>query len=720
MAVSLATVTTGYLSGAVAETVEGLQGILQHAQNFMSYQGAPSAKSVIDIVMEGGKISIYADLHNAPSKEDMQKYTNSLGNDPGAPAVPGSNEKGHGGTAGFHSDAKVGLLGGKVRQQRRAPPPSRSHAHASRQAAGMFMLAFPLTSGMSGYMAKKPLIQGVGAGQVKYAGKKAVNIVVYCQRTNAMDEDAGAYETFIPKEEAEQIDPAHYEHAVKWLDGFLRSVGTSLKGAFAATFDKLKDTNGLCVHYHELQDHGFATQAFEDGVTNDIVINVDPPLRLSHEIAKQFDVNALNGRQFRINGQVVDLKPLCPTAQPKIFGPFTVTVPGGTVSVTLYSNDHVDIADGAIICKFGDLLLSEHIQDDGLASIRMTLKPGARFSGNTGFTMTNRGALTPAFLNMVLAAAGKKDTMNMSASQLALQLPQRLREFVKETCELDAAQGFGRDWLRMLFGLQHAYIVVDVGHKFTTNSFKTGLFDPLAASHAILEKALIPLWIARCDALPSNYKAQLDAFRKAKKAEKAAKMDSNKKAKSAKVAAQLGAAGGAAGGDGEVQPSGRTVRAAAVAAKKRLVEDDTQPMPEPPPPPPRAPKRAKTAAGAAAPGNPLALAQPAGDAALRAENDRLKAQLAAHTAPAALTAPTAALAAENERLRARLAALEAPAPARATPAQLERLKAREAALAARVAALEAQLQAAGIPPTNTGVLALTNGAGVAGEHIMIE
>ena len=115
MAVSLATLTTAYLAGAVAETVEGLQGILQHLQNFMSYQGQPSAKDAISIVMEGGTISIYADLHNAPSKEDMKKYTNSLGNDPGAPVFAGSNEKGHGGTAGFHSDAKVGLLGGKVR-----------------------------------------------------------------------------------------------------------------------------------------------------------------------------------------------------------------------------------------------------------------------------------------------------------------------------------------------------------------------------------------------------------------------------------------------------------------------------------------------------------------------------------------------------------------------------------------------------------------------------
>ena len=735
MAVSLATLTTAYLAGAVAETVEGLQGILQHLQNFMSYQGQPSAKDAINIVMEGGTISIYADLHNAPSKKDMQKYTNSLGNDPGAPVVAGSNEKGHGGTAGFHSDAKVGLLGGKVRTAAargelhkaaafalasaapathaalHAPP--RSDAHAScAQAADKYMLAFPLTSGMSEYMAKKPLILGVGAGQIKHQGKDAVNIIVYCQRTNALEDGAGKYETFIPEEEELNIDPAHYEHALKWLNGFLRSVGTSLEGAFAATFDKLKDTNGLCVHYHALQDHGFATQPFEDGVANDIVINVTPPLRLSHEIAKQFDVNALNGRQFRINGQVVDLRPLCPTAQPVIFGPFPVTVPGGMVNVTLHSNDDVDIADGAIVCKFGDLLLSDHILDDGLATIRTALQPGARFSGNSGFTMTNRSALTPGFLQMVLAAAGKKVEPGRSATQMATQLPQRLRDFVKEICELDNAQRTGLDWLRMLFGLQHAYIVVDVGRKFTTNSFKTGLFDPLAASHAILEKALIPLWIARCDALPANYAAQLAAFRKAK-ADKAAKAAEHhdKKAKAAKAAAQLGAtggaAGGAAGGDGAAQPGGRTVRAAAAAAKKRLGEDDTQPMPEPPPPPLRAPKRAKTAGGAAAPGNALALSQPAADAAaLRAENDRLKAQLAA-------------LAAENARLRARLAALEGPAAARATPAQLQRAASREAALAARVAALEAQLQAAGIPPTNTGVLALTNG-GAAEAITMLE
>jgi hypothetical protein len=116
----------------------------------------------------------------------------------------------------------------------------------------------------------------------------------------------------------------------------------------------------------ELQDHGFATQTFTDGLTNDIFIKptvvpgepVLKPVRLSEEISDQFDVSALQGRQFRINGQVVDLRPLCPTAQPLLAGGIEAKLPDGkSAKISVYSNADVKlpIDFGAIVWKLGPL-----------------------------------------------------------------------------------------------------------------------------------------------------------------------------------------------------------------------------------------------------------------------------------------------------------------------------------------------------------------------------
>ena len=628
MAVALATIASGYLHGAVAETVADWEGVWQHLQNLLQNGSQPSAVKFLDVDMDpaGRSMSIYADLHNAPTKEDVQKYTNSLGNPPDMVVTPGSNQKGHGGTAAFHADAKVGVLGAK--------------------AGELYMLALPQTSGMVAYMKVEPLEQGKGADKAVYNGDKTINFVLYATRTNALTEAVGEYScewSSVPDAEKPLLDRGHYILALEWLDGFLRSVGSSLKAACAAAFDKLTDTNGLCVHYLVLQDRGFATQTFTDGVINDIVIAKagKPPLRLSHAIARSFDITALAGRQFRINGQLVDMQPLCPTSQPKVFGPISVQVPGGVVDVTVYSNKQVNIPDAAIVCKLGPLLLPEHCVNDRSASIHSMLNSqGARFwSKRDGRGVVDRpkGVLKPPFLPLILYSAGVKPADSGAAQGMPWP---KLCDFVKDVCKYDSGHGDGLDFFRFVFGMKDAYMVVDTGSKFTTNNMKTGLFDRQSATSTILAAALPAVWIGMVDNnVPADYKAKMATFLAGQEqaakaaADRAAAIAANKAAKAAAKPSAVTCHGGAAsssgaGAGGAAEPLGRGVkRKAAIVASKRLAE-------------PKVP--AASAFGSPFPthltGGPLGGSTPAAKvpyAALKAAHDALEAEnkrLKAHNA----------------------------------------------------------------------------------------
>lgn len=614
--------------GAVAGTVnKRFGGVAQHVQNLLTYGDQPSALDFIDMEMDelARTLSIYADLANAPSKLDVMKYCNSLGNPPDMVVTPGSNQKGHGGTAGFHADAKVGLLGAK--------------------AGGLYMLGLPQTSGMASYMKVKPL----QLGQAVHNGVSTINLVVFATR----DESTGKYTVFIPDFEQQKplFDDAHYEKATKWTDAFLKSVGSSLDAAFTAVFDKLRDTNGICVHYLVLQDHGFATQTFPDGVTKDIVIAKpgEEPLRLSHELSNLFDLHSLHGRRFRINGQIVDMAPLCPTAQKKLFGPIRVVLPeaSGTIMVTAYSNDKVDIPGGSIIPKLGPLLLPEHPLDDSLAAVRNMLSVGARFSGPGG--VVDKGQLALQFLNFVLQAIGKTVTSESAGHEV---LGQKLCTLVKDVFECDAALPLqhrrGLDFLRFVFGVNQAFLVVDIGNKLTTNPTKTGLSEPMSATNRIMAASLLPVWIglSETENLPPDLKERLSSFRLAKKdkADKAAVTKATNAAKVAKSSSAAGAGGsGAAAGAGTPGPgaagvgaagagpepaSGRGKRKAAVEASKRLKELDMPPVADNDFTPPRA----KRTPGASPEAGGLAMATPATaprvtNAVLVAENGRLKAEI---------------------------------------------------------------------------------------------
>ena len=637
MAARQSRVLAGYLTHAVADTVETFGGLSQHAQNLLFYGSAPSAKHFIDFAMDEpqGSLSVFADLHNAPSVEDVRKYIGSLGNKVGMAVTPGSNEKGHGGKAGFHADAKVAVLGAK--------------------AGDRYTLGFPQTIGMVEYMGKHPLKL-----QQTYDGTVALDIVVFARRDNSMDKDHGLYSPVYLAEE-EPLE-AFYDYTLKWLDGFLNSVGSSLSKAFAAAFDNLKDTNGLCVHYIVLQDHGFATQTFTEGVSKDIIIKAtaepgepEPPLvRLSHELSDQFDVHALGGRQFRINGEVVDVRPLCPTAQPLLAGGIAAKLPdGGSVDVAVYSNAtrQVPIDPRTIVWKLGCLLLPEVHKDAGLEAVRFALANDARFSGSgsgvkAGVVDRARGVVTPYFLKVLLDAAGVQSTGPGAPKELPWPA---LRQFVKDVNELDAEQrGHGLNFFRIVFGLDDAFLVVNVGRHFPTNNNKTGLFDPMKESKKVMT-ALPDIWTALAENLPDDCREVLSEFQERRDkaaAEKAAKTAAAKAAKA--EAAELAAKGGAAAAkparlvrgviaDDEAaagdEGSGRGKRKAAIKATTQLaggsmrddVLDDFVPL--------RPKKKSKPAKSKAPPAAP----------ALVAENVQLKARVSA-------------LEHENASLRAKLVA----------------------------------------------------------------
>ena len=622
----LTRVFAGYLTHAVADTVESFGGLSQHAQNLLFYGSAPSAKHFIDFEMDETTraLSVFADLHNAPSAEDVRKYIGTLGNKVGMTVTPGSNEKGHGGKAGFHADAKVAVLGAK--------------------AGDLYMLGFPQTTGMVEYMSKHPLKL-----QETFDGSLAVDIVIFARRENALDEAAGTYGAQYLAEE----DPveAFYDFTLKWLDGYLKSVGSSLSAAFAAAFDKLKDTNGMCVHYIVLQDHGFATQTFAEGVKKDIVIEATaapgepkaPLLRLSHELSDQFDLNALGGRQFRINGEVVDMRPLCPTARPVLAGGIAAKLPdGGAADVTVYGNADLKLPldPGTVAWKLGSILLPEVHKDAGLEAIRSALTHNARFAGDRGVLVDRpRGVVTPWFLKLLLDAAG----VASSGPGAPKELPwPALRQFVKDVNEVDAAQkGAGLNIFRVVFGLDDAFMVVDVGRHFPTNNNKTGLFDPMKESKKVMT-ALPEIWTALAANLPEDCQRFMSEFQERRNkaaADKATKAAAAKAAKSeaAEQAAKDGGAAatparavdnaedGAAAGDEE--HSGRGKRKAAVKATQLLAGalDDDEDVPK---------KKSK----------------PAGKSKASAQKSATSSRVAE------LEARVTALEQENESLRAKLVA----------------------------------------------------------------
>ena len=616
-------VYSSYLEEAVALTVEGFGGVSQHLQNLLWYRDTPSAVKFLDVELQAGRVSIWADLHNAPSWEDVRKYVGSLGNKPGAVVAPGANQMGHGGKAGFQADAKVGVLGAK--------------------AGDLYMLGFPLTSGMREYMKANPLKLGVGAHAKVYDGDEALDPVVFLKRVNGMDKANGIYDKDFPQDVAAVVDKAHYLFSLDWLDDFLKSVGSSLPDVYAAAFDKLKGVNGLCIHYLVQKDGGFVNQTFSDGpgVLNDIVIPAtmagEPPLRLSHEISDQFDCNALLGRVFRINGQVLDMRPLCPTAQPVIKDCIPLTLADGKViKIAVHSNADVavPIDCGAVVWKLGGLLLPEVNKDLNLEAVRGMLNNDARFPK---LVDKKRGAVSRDFLKALLHAA--------SAAPAGNDLPwQTLRTFVKDVSELDTEQSAqGLKFLRHVFGLDYSFLVADIGTAFTTNNNKTGVNDSKAETKKVMQ-ALPDIWMALASNLPKDYEAVLSDFRARREAAHAASKAAKAKdaaaaaaaaAEKAAAAAAAAAPGGGAGGDGGEQPLGRAKRKAAVQAVALMAGVDNDDAPElipPPPPPPKKPK-AKPAASASAAAHPALLAENNGlkarVAALEAEVASLKAQLAA-------------------------------------------------------------------------------------------
>ena len=267
--------------------------------------------------------------------------------------------------------------------------------------------------------------------------------------------------------------------------------------------------------------------------------------------------------------------------------------------------------------------------------MRFALFNDARFSGagygsKGGLVDRAKGVLTPYFLQLLLQAAG----IPASGPGAPTTLPwEDLRAFIKKINELDADQkGQGLEFLRLVFGLDYAYLVVDAGRHFPTNPNKTGVNDPVKESKKVMT-ALPAIWTALAKNLPADYQKVLDDFeakQEKEAADKAAKAATAKAAKDAK-AAQLSLGGGAAGGgaagrlahwgqlapgggadDGEASGRGAK-RKAAVAATQQLamVDDDLaefEPKPKPKPKPKPAPKT---------------------DAVLVAENGRLTARVGA-------------------------------------------------------------------------------------------
>ena len=312
---------------------------------------------------------------------------------------------------------------------------------------------------------------------------------------------------------------------------------------------------------------------------------------------------------------------------------------GGCAKVAVYSNGNKDlpIADSAIVWKLGSLLLPELHKDAGLEGVRdMMHAGGARFSGPGGLVDIKRGALSPLFMKRILDAA----SATAAGTGAAQSLPwPALDRFVSDVCELDTEQkGQGLSFFRLVFGINHAFMVVDGGSSFSTNNNKTGLFDPVKDSKKAM-RALPAIWTALAANLPDDYAAVLSEFmtrRDKAAADKAAKAAAAAAAKAAKAAAAdkdvkgggsvtLAAsarddADGGAGGSADQPHSGRGKRTAAIQAAERLAgaEDD---VPEDAAPP-RPKKRAAT-------GKASATANKATDPALLAENGQLKARVSA-------------------------------------------------------------------------------------------
>lgn len=163
---------------------------------------------------------------------------------------------------------------------------------------------------------------------------------------------------------------------------------------------------------------------------------------------------------------------------------------------------------------------------------------------------------------------------------------------MKDACEWDTAHHGGLELFRLVFLLLGTYAVVEIEDKllledtdFSTNSTKTGLFDPVCVTNRILEAALPALWAGMVQHnLPANFKDEVSALRAAQaQAQKQAQDDKAKAAAKGTKAADAGAkpttpahgaAGGSddgAGGDGE-QPASRPKRKAAALAAKKMSE----------------------------------------------------------------------------------------------------------------------------------------------------
>ena len=97
-----------------------------------------------------------------------------------------------------------------------------------------------------------------------------------------------------------------------------------------------------------------------------------------------------------------------------------------------------------------------------------------------------RGALNRHFLKVLLDAASVPE---------ANDLPwPALRKFVKDVSELDTEQSTqGLKFFRQVFGLDHTFLVVDIGSAFVTNNNKTGVNDPKAETKKVM-KALPDIW----------------------------------------------------------------------------------------------------------------------------------------------------------------------------------------------------------------------------------
>jgi len=504
MAVSAPDLYSGYLLKTVASTIlHGFEGVGQHLQNLFAYRNGPSAKRFVDVELVDEKMTVWADTHNAPSAEDMCKLCGSLGNKPGMVSQCGSNEQGHGGKAAISADADVAVVVGKAGDE--------------------ITIGFPFTDLLITHMREHNL----DLGGRKYDGSIVLNILVHLRRLAD-----GSYAHAVPA----GTHRPDYDYTVRWLERYLAAqAGSSLQEVCSRVADRLRDDNGLAVAYLVVKGDAFVNAAFSDGVRDDIVLRLRPDVRLSHEIARCFDLTALAGVAFRVNGSVVDAHHLCPAALPAA-AEFEVAVEGrvkGTVRVRLVTEHSLPIPAGAIVWKYGTTLFQEPYLDAGVEGLQRYLKE--KISFGTNLVDKKQRRLRPTALGQVLAVTGADGgkPKNMPWPELC--------DFVSNVCLYDdGKRRQGISLVRHVFGLGRSFFLVDTAGCFEPNTAKTALHNPAAAARQLLAEVLPHAWRRLASHLPEDLWKSYGGWLEQREAASA----------KAKAKAALEAAGGAEGDGG--------------------------------------------------------------------------------------------------------------------------------------------------------------------------